>query len=656
MNKFLLGTVLTAASALHAFGWQYRLASPDGSIVANIETDNGLKYSVEFNGREVIEPSAVSMTTSLGTVPSANPKIGKVLKRSQNGVIESPFYRSETINENYNSATLPLGSGWNIEFRAYNDGVAYRFAYTGKRSVTVTGEQVQYNFPGDPTVYAAYVNRRTQDDQFYNSFENIYTVTKLSGLEPGRNILSPMTVVLNDSAKVTVTESDLEQYPGMYYTGGGKDIEGIMAHYPKTAEQGGHNMLQMIVTERENYIAKSTGPRTYPWRVAIITKSDKEMAASNLVYLLASPSRVADISWIKPGKVAWDWWNNWNVKGVDFKAGINNDTYKKYIDFAADNGIEYVILDEGWAVNKKADLMQVVPEIDLPMLVNYAKDKNVGIVLWGGFLAFDRDMDKVCKHYSDMGVKGFKIDFMDRDDQYMVDFIHRGAETCAKYKLFLDYHGMYKPAGLNRTYPNILNFEGVHGLEQVKWNGIDVDQVEYDVTIPFIRQASGPMDYTPGAMLNGTKRTYRSNYYEPMSQGTRCRQLALFIVFDSPFTMLCDTPDNYNAEPECRDFIAQIPTVWDETRILQGQLGYYICTARRKGDTWYIGGLTDWNERDMTLDLSFIQGNREATLIRDGINADRNATDFKKETFRFNPSQPLKIKLAPGGGFAMIVK
>lgn len=656
MKKYLVGMVLAAATASPALGWEYQLASPNGKIVADIEAGQGLSYSVKFDGKEVIAPSAVSMSTSLGSVPAANPKVGKVVKKSVDGKVESPFYRAKTIKEKYNSATLPLGGGWSVEFRAYNDGVAYRFAYSGKKEVVVNNEQVQYNFSGDPKVYAAYVSPRTKEDQYFNSFENTYTVTKLSGLEPEKNILSPMTVAVNDSIKVTLTESDLEQYPGLYYTGTGRNIEGRMAPYPKVVEQGGHNMLQMIVKERENYIAKSTGSRTYPWRVAIITNSDKKLAASNLVYLLASPSRVADISWIKPGKVAWDWWNFWNIKGVDFKAGVNNDTYKRYIDFASQHGIEYVILDEGWAVNKKADLMQVIPEIDLQMLVDYAKERNVGIVLWGGYLAFDRDMDKVCKHYADMGVKGFKIDFMDRDDQVMVDFIHRGAKACAKHNLFLDYHGMYKPAGLNRTYPHILNFEGVHGLEQMKWNNIDVDQVEYDVTIPFIRQVSGPMDYTPGAMLNGTKRTYSKNYYEPMSQGTRCRQLALFVVFDSPFTMLCDNPDNYDAEPVCRDFIAQIPTTWDETRILRGKIGDFICTARRKGDTWYIGGLTDWKPREMTVDLSFIKGDREVTLIRDGINADRNAKDFKKETFKLDAQKPLKIKLAPGGGFAMIVK
>lgn len=288
----------------------------------------------------------------------------------------------------------------------------------------------------------------------------------------------------------------------------------------------------MIVKEREAYIAKVSGKRAFPWRMAIIAKQDKELVESNLSYLLATPSCLEDISWIKPGKVAWEWWNDWNLDGVAFKTGVNTETYKAYIDYAASNHVEYVILDEGWAVNLKADLMQIVPELDLKGLIDYAKSKNVGIILWAGYYAFERDMENVCRHYAEMGVKGFKVDFMDRDDQEMVDFNYRAAQTCAKYKLLLDLHGMYKPSGLNRTYPNVLNFEGVHGLENMKWSSKNVDQVKYDVMIPFIRQVAGPIDYTQGAMRNAVKESYYPCYSEPMSQGTRCRQLALYVILN----------------------------------------------------------------------------------------------------------------------------
>lgn len=656
MRNLTLSILLMFAFSAFA-GKAYNISSPDGKIKADISVGNDLSYSVTFDGKPVISESTLSMTLSNGTVWGKNPKVARVSKKSVNTKIPSPFYRADKLDENFNSTTINFKGGWGVEFRAYNDGIAYRFNSSQKSPLIIADEEVCYNFPLDATSFVPYTKSRDVDP-YYNSFENEYEEVKLSGIDRNRLIFLPMTVDLGDNVKVTVTESDLEQFPGLYMTGcGNASLKGSHARYPKISKQGGHNNLQMEVKERENFIAKTDGSRTFPWRVAIITDNDKNLAASNLSYLLASPSRVSDISWIKPGKVAWEWWNDWNITGVDFKAGINNDTYKKYIDFAAENGIEYLILDEGWAVNLKADLMQVVPEINLPELIDYARSKNVDVVLWAGYVAFDRDMENVCRHYADMGVKGFKVDFMDRDDQEIVDFVHRAAETCAKYDLILDLHGMYKPAGLNRTYPNVLNFEGVNGLEQMKWSTLDLDQVKYDVMIPFIRQVAGPMDYTPGAMNNGSKLTYQSNYYEPMSQGTRCRQLALFIVFDSPFTMLCDTPVNYDKEPECRDFIASVPTTWDKTVIVDGKMGEYIVTARRKGDTWYVAGLTDWSPRELNIDLSFIgDTSGKAIIFKDGANATKNAKDYKKESLTLDANKQLKINLAPGGGFAMIIK
>ena len=656
MKKILFGILLVASIPSMA-GKQYEIASPDGQLKAEIKVENGLSYSVAFDGREVISESSLSMSFADGMEWGKKPRVTKFSKKSVDTNVPSPFYRAESIADRYNVARLDFKGGWGVEFRAYDDGIAYRFIYNGKSPLTVASEEVTYNFPLDATAYVPYAKGR-KDDPYFNSFENEYAKVKLSEVDRDKLVFLPMVVDLGDNVKVTITESDLERFPGLYMKGTGTtSLKGCHAAYPKKSLQGGHNNLQMVVQEREDYIAKSDGSRTFPWRVAIVTGNDKDLAATNLSYLLASPSRIKDTDWIKPGKVAWDWWNCWNITGVDFKAGVNNATYKKYIDFAAENDIEYVILDEGWAVNKKADLMQVVPEIDLEELIKYASDRNVGIVLWAGYHAFDRDMEEVCRHYSDMGVKGFKVDFMDRDDQEVVDFVHRAAETCGRYNLFLDLHGMYKPAGLNRTYPHVLNFEGVNGLEQMKWSTIDLDQVKYEVMIPFIRQVAGPMDYTPGAMNNGTKHTYHADYYQPMSQGTRCRQLALFIVYDSPFTMLSDTPVNYDREPECRDFIAAIPTVWDETVVLDGKMGDYILTARRKGDVWYVAGLTDWTPRELTVDLSFLgSGKHEAVLFKDGVNASHNANDFKKETLSVENTTPLNVSLAPGGGFSMIIR
>ncbi|MDR3181069.1 MAG: glycoside hydrolase family 97 protein, partial [Prevotellaceae bacterium] len=393
-----------------------------------------------------------------------------------------------------------------------------------------------------------------------------------------------------------------------------------------------------------------------PWRALIIAAHDKELINNDMVYRLATPTANMDFSWIKPGKVAWDWWNNWNIYGVDFEAGINNATYKYYIDFAAKYGIEYVILDEGWAVNLQADLFQVIPEINLKELAGYAQSKNVGLILWAGYYAFNRDIEEICRVYSEMGIKGFKVDFMDRDDQIMVDFHRRAAETAAKYKLIIDFHGTYKPTGLQRTYPNVVNFEGVYGLEQLKWGSSEIDQVTYDVTIPFVRMLAGPFDYTQGAMRNANRGNFRTVYTEPMSQGTRCRQLAEYVVFESPLNMLCDSPTNYMKEDQCTRFIAGAPTVWDETVALDGEIGKYAAIARRKGNQWYIGALTNWDARTLQLKLDFVSGAKyQIAIFQDGVNAHRVASDYTFKETTVAKNDALTIDMKPGGGWVAVL-
>lgn len=641
----------------------FTLSSPDGKLQTTITAGDKLTYDITCNGRQILAASPISMTLDNGEVWGEKAKLSGTSRKSVDRMIPSPFYRANELRDYYNELTLRFKKDWNVEFRAYDDGIVYRFTNRSKKPFKVVDEEVDYRFPNDMTATVPYVRTGKDGDfnsQFYNSFENTYTTDKLSKLNEQRLMFLPLVVDAGEGVKLCITESDLENYPGLYLSvaEGENSLKGIFAPYPKRAEQGGHNKLQMLVKEREAYIAKVDTPRSFPWRMAIVTTSDKDLAASNLSYLLAAPSRLSDISWIKPGKVAWDWWNDWNLDGVDFVTGVNNATYKAYIDFAASKGIEYVILDEGWAVNLKADLMQVVKEIDLKELVDYAASKNVGIILWAGYYAFERDMENVCRHYAAMGVKGFKVDFMDRDDQEMTAFNYRAAEMCAKYKLILDLHGTHKPAGLNRTYPNVLNFEGVNGLEQMKWSPASLDQVKYDVMIPFIRQVSGPMDYTQGTMRNASKGNYYPCNSEPMSQGTRCRQLALYVVFESPFNMLCDNPGNYMREPESTDFIAGIPTVWGESIVLDGKMGEYIVTARRQGNIWYVGGITDWTARDIEVDCSFLGDDKthNATLFKDGVNAHRVGRDYKRESLSIKKNNKLKIHLAPGGGFALQIK
>ena len=653
--KVLILCVLCAFSAQAQK--QYSLTSPDGKLKTNITTGKQLTYDITFHNQQVLESSPLSMTLDNGEVWGENDKVSKVTRKSVNGKISTPLYRANEIVENYNELTLQF-KDFNVVFRAYDDGIAYRFVNKGKKPFNVVDELVNYQFPTDATASVPYVKPRKGVNKYANSFENYYANVPLSKVDQEKLVFLPVVVSLDNNVKVGITEVDLENYPGLYLIGqGNTQLLGDFAPFPKKQEQGGHNMLQMNVIEVENYIAKVNKPRKFPWRVAIVTDEDKELASSYLSYLLAEPSRLEDISWIKPGKIAWDWWNAWNLDGVNFETGVNNDTYKAYIDFASKNGIEYVILDEGWAVNLKADLMQVVPEINLEELIAYANKKNVGLVLWAGYHAFNRDMENVCRHYAEMGIKGFKVDFMDRDDQEMTEFNYRAAQITAKYKLLLDLHGMYKPAGLNRTYPNAINFEGVNGLEQMKWEENPTAQVEYDVMIPFIRQVAGPMDYTQGAMRNAAKGNYYPCYEEPMSQGTRCRQLALYMVLDSPFNMLCDTPSNYEREKECTDFISAVPTVWDETIVLDGKMGEYIITARRQGNTWYIGGITNWDARDLEVDLSFLGDKTySGKLFKDGVNAHRIGRDYQSEAIQAKKGDKVKIHLAPGGGFALTLK
>ncbi|WP_196017572.1 glycoside hydrolase family 97 protein [Alistipes senegalensis] len=658
MKKLLILILIFTGAAAQGARPAYRLTSPDGRLTTTVALGDALTYDIEYDGQTLMQPSAIGLKLSDGRVWGSSARIAKALHTSSDAMLSSPFYRSSTVRDRYNGLTLKMRDNWSVEFRVYDDGVAYRFATTAKDPFEIASEQADYRFPTDYAVTVPYVrdNAGSIDAQWHNSFENVYTETTLSKLDSGRLIFLPAVVHANDGMNICFTETNLDDYPGMYLYNGDGDtsLEGRFAPYPLRCEPGGYNNIEVLVKERADYIARIEGPRTLPWRIAVVG-TDAGLAASDLSWLLAEPSKIDDTSWIRPGKVAWDWWNAWNISGVDFRAGINTETYEYYIDFAASQGIEYVIMDDGWAARHGEDLFEINTDIDLRRIIDYAASKNVGIILWAGYWAFDRDMENVCKHYSEMGVKGFKIDFMDRDDQQMTAFNHRAAKTAARYGLILDLHGTHKPAGLNRTWPNVLNFEGVHGLEQMKWSPESVDQMKYDATIPFIRQAAGPMDYTQGAMRNATRKNYRPVNSEPMSQGTRCHQLALYVVLDSPLNMLCDSPTNYLREAECTEFIAAIPTVWDETRILGGRMGEYIVTARRSGDTWYVGAITDWTPRDVEVDLAplGIGGTVEATIFRDGANADRKASDYKRETIRIDTAEPLKIHLAPGGGFAL---
>lgn len=644
--------LLIGNASLAAKEKKYVLSSPDGTLKMEISAGNELAYQVMHGNDTILSHSNIGLVLENGTIVGKTPRITGERRRKIKDNIESPFYRFKEFVATGNELDLKLKGGFGIIFRAYNEGVAYRFYTTQSSDIIIKEEQAEFNFKEDYTAYLPYT---TNDKKpMAMAYQNVYDITPLSKAQPKLAFL-PVTVDCG-SVKLTLLESDLEAYPGMFVQSqqGKYGLKGVFAPYPAKTDFYPWRK-QEYVTETTDFISRSRGSRSYPWRVLAITEKDTDMPVNNLVYALASPNRIGDTSWIKTGKVAWDWWNDWNLKGVPFKAGINMDTYKYYIDFASRNGLEFIVLDEGWYDPKSGDMLTVIPELDLPELIAYGKSKGVEIVLWTVFNVLDSQLEAACKKYADMGIKGFKVDFLDRDDQTAVEMVYRIAEMTARYKLTLDLHGIYKPTGINRTYPHIINFESVFGMEEVKWTDIKNNMPLYDVTFPYIRMMAGPVDYTPGAMRNATKADWRAMYYTPASMGTRCHQLAAYIVHDSPFTMLCDAPTNYLNEQECVDFIASLPVEVDSTFIASGELGKYIVTVRKKDVNWYIGGMTNWDERDVQLDFSFLpEGvSYTAVLFKDGVNANKQAEDYRKETIRIDKDSRLTLHLASGGGFAM---
>lgn len=644
--------LLIGNASLAAKEKKYVLSSPDGTLKVEISAGNELAYQVMHGNDTILSHSNIGLVLEDGTIVGKTPRITGERRKKIKDNIESPFYRFKEFVATGNELDLKLKGGFGIIFRAYNEGVAYRFYTTQSSDIIIKEEQAEFNFKEDYTAYLPYT---TNDKKtMAMAYQNVYDITPLSKAQPKLAFL-PVTVDCG-SVKLTLLESDLEAYPGMFVQSqqGKYGLKGVFAPYPAKTDFYPWRK-QEYVTETTDFISRSRGSRSYPWRVLAITEKDTDMPVNNLVYALASPNRIGDTSWIKTGKVAWDWWNDWNLKGVPFKAGINMDTYKYYIDFASRNGLEFIVLDEGWYDPKSGDMLTVIPELDLPELIAYGKSKGVEIVLWTVFNVLDSQLEAACKKYADMGIKGFKVDFLDRDDQTAVEMVYRIAEMTARYKLTLDLHGIYKPTGINRTYPHIINFESVFGMEEVKWTDIKNNMPLYDVTFPYIRMMAGPVDYTPGAMRNATKADWRAMYYTPASMGTRCHQLAAYIVHDSPFTMLCDAPTNYLNEQECVDFIASLPVEVDSTFIASGELGKYIVTVRKKDVNWYIGGMTNWDERDVQLDFSFLPEGMSytAVLFKDGVNANKQAEDYRKETIRIDKDSRLTLHLASGGGFAM---
>lgn len=626
----------------------FEIKSPDSKIVLKLEVGAKIRWSVKQDGQQIIDPSAMSLQLEGGEVLGDNAKISSSKAEKIDQVIVAINYKKASIPNNYNQLTINCKNDFGVILRVFNDGVAYRFFTKKKGEMIVKNEEANFNFTADHKAFIPYMWDYRDGKIFNTSFEALYKEIPISKFASDSLAFLPLLVDVGDNKKVVILEADLEDYPGMFLNINQtrRGFMGVYAPYPLEAKQSARNF---IPTKRADFIAKTNGTRNFPWRVIVISQQDKELLNNDMVQKLASPSRLTDVSWIHPGTVAWDWWNNWNVTHVNFKAGINTPTYKYYIDFAAANKIRYIVMDEGWSV--KNDLLKIVPEINLNEIVDYGKSKGVDVILWATWLDITRQMDQVFPLYSKMGVKGFKIDFFDRDDQVAIDSEYEIAKKAAENHLLVDYHGISKPTGLQRTYPNVVGYEGVKGLENYKW--ATEDQPRYAVSIPFIRMVAGPMDYTPGAMRNAIKENYRPLNDAPMSQGTRCQQLAMYVVYESPLQILADNPTIYTVEQECTDFITKVPSTFDETVALDGKVGEYAAIARKKGETWFVGAMSNWTPRELELDFSFLgAGTYQATVFKDGINADRDATDYKKEVIKISSGDKLKIQLAPGGGWA----
>ncbi len=648
MNVMILGLgILVSCSKAPDF---ITVTSPDGKIKLVVDLKDSVSYSIVHEGEVLVSPSALAMKFEGGRMLGVGEASYKVKIGSASESVDAPFYRQNKISAEWNYARVDYAD-WTLEFRVYNEGVAWRFETEFESDAVVLDETAQFVFPEDPMAWVPYSRGK---DLIANSYQSQYTYEKVSRFGSQSNLTFLPVAVKNKSGKtLLICESDLRSYPGMFLEGMEGGYSATFAKLPDSTYIT-PTRCQLKIATRQDVIARTEGTRSYPWRIVAVAENDIQLPINDLVYLLGEPRKVGDVSWIKPGLVSWEWWNDCGLTNINFKPGVNTETYKAYIDFAARFNIPYIIIDEGWSA--KDDIMVIKEAVDLKGLIAYGAERNVGIIIWAVANVLDDKLGEACAFYSQMGVKGFKVDFFDRDDQRCVDMVYRLAEAAGTYHLMLDLHGIYKPTGLNRTYPHIVNFEGVFGLEEVKWSNPDMPL--YDVTFPYIRQVQGPVDYTQGAYINSTKEGFEINYHKPMSQGTRAHQVATYVVFDSPLAMLCDTPSHYLADVPCTEFITSIPTVFEQTHIIAGQIGEYIVTTREKDGKWYVGALTNWDEREVIINLSFLEKGKQYTakLLADAADSSVKPEKYKISTIDVDSASEILVKLAKGGGAALIIE
>lgn len=635
----------------------YAITSPDGELNVEINTKDQLSFQVKRNATVLIPKVSLGMDIEELGFLGQNAKVKRVNKTEVNETIKPviPIKNAE-IKDVYSQIEIDFKGNWSVTFRVYDDAVAYKFSTDKRGEITVVDEQSDISFPADTKAWFSVLEGKdTVERRWWTSYEKVYQHKKIDELQSGRVEL-PILADLGDSGKVLITEAHLYDYPGLYFTGGDNNsLKGVLPPRVKSwhtnkKENGWGWDRTILPKEVYTHIAKTEEKRDFPWRILGFAKDDKALLNNEIVFKLAEPNRLQNTDWIKPGLVTWDWWNNWNIIGVDFKTGINNKTYEYYIDFAADHNIPYIIMDDGWY--ELGDLTKEAKDIDVKHLVDYAKEKNVDIILWASWMTLNSQMTEALDLFESWGIKGIKVDFMDRDDQETVNFYWKAAEEAAKRHLMVDFHGSHKPTGLNRTYPNVMTYEGVAGLEQVKWSD-DYATPEMAVSIPFIRMFTGPMDYTPGAMRNAQKSDFRINGNSPMSWSTRVQQIAMYILYESPLQMLSDTPSNYLKNEESLTFMSKIPTTWDKTIPLSGKVGEYVALARKKGEEYYVAAMTNDKQRDIEIDFSFLPaGDWKIEIMQDGVNAEKNAEDYKRIEDIVSHKDKQTVHLSTGGGWA----
>ncbi|HJU54140.1 MAG TPA: glycoside hydrolase family 97 protein, partial [Pyrinomonadaceae bacterium] len=565
--------------------------------------------------------------------------------------------KASRARDRYNELTVSLREAagarrrLQIIFRAYDDGAAFRYrlpAQSGMTDFELAAERSDFRFPADLDCWAL------QLASFTTSYEGEYDHIISDRIRADAVIGLPLVCRTRDERTTfALSEADLKDYAGLYFArvaGGGYGVTSRLAprRDDKSVAVRGRVQVEGFVT---------------PWRVVMVANEAAKLIESTLITNLSTPSVIGDTSWIRPGRSAWDWWSGPNTEGTSFKVGMNDATMKHYIDFAAEMGLEYMLIDAGWysplpgygpKMDFKADITKTIPEIDLPGLVSYARGKNVGIWVWAHWRLVNDQMDVAFPHFERLGVKGVKIDFMDSDDQEMVAFYHRVLRKAAEHHLLIDLHGAYKPTGLTRTYPNYLTQEGVMGAEYNKWSARVT--ATHNVTLAYTRLLLGPMDYTPGAFRNRTRREFNIKYIGPEVMTTRAHQLAMFVVYESPFACVSDDPGAYKGQAGA-EFLKIVPTTWDETRALGGRIGEYVVVARRRGRDWYVGVLNNEEAREISLPLIFLGDTiYNATVYADGARADEvvvtKTADANSGKFRGTGSM-MQLKLAPGGGAAL---